>query len=1077
MGPGRRGFSADEFSPRQFLGVTVSSTFEDLKEHRAALMKAIHAHGMHALGMEDDGAKPGLDLIDSSLQFVREGSAYVGVLSHRYGKTPECEERNPQELSITELEFSEAQRLGRPIVLFLMADDHPIKKADIESDPAKEKKLQAFRERAKQAGPDSKVHRIYDKFSSVRDFEIKAERAMDRLRRYLDENEAKLTHSAARALRRDAQTADAIPKAPSFYAEPAYTGSHKFLGRRAQLAMLDDWAAASDPNPVLLFDAIGGTGKSILTWTWINQNAPRVRSDWAGRFWYSFYEKGADMGDFCRRAVAYMTGQPVKEFRGKKTAELRPKLRMLLHSRPWLVVMDGLERILVAYNRLDAAELADEEANTPTDQIANRDPRSTIRPEDGDLLRDLASVAPSKVLITSRLVPTVLLAPSGQGIPGVRCESLPGLLAEDAEALFTACGVKGNSQRMRDYLKRNCDCHPLVIGILAGLVNSYHPEPGDFDRWLDDPAYGAAVDLGALDLIHRRNHILRSAIEVVPEESRKLLSVLALLSDAVDYATLVALNPFVPPEPEEIEEPDDPRVWWEYNSDSDDDKAAELRKYEEQLVQYKEREEERAAWQRQSQSISAIKPLARTIEDLKQRGLLQFDRHTKRYDLHPVVRHVAATGTQPEDSLGLGQRVVDHFTARAHNPWEQASALDDLRDGLHVVRTFLKIGKLQEACEAYQSDLASALLFNLEAYAEALALLRKFFPEGWSIIPADLNEFYASYLLNQAHIALDNLGQEDAALEVLTAAIALDLRRSDWSTVRVSLSNLGQSLHDRSLLAQAGRCFRAVLAVAELGADDEQIFRARLDLFSHAVATGSWAEAQRLWELLDPMGRSWFRGSYRPGEAEYLFARLHDRQGLLTETELDRVEELCNQGKNRQRIRDLHRLRGWWRQDHGDWCGAAESFNEAVRMAREVGQEDLSARTGLALAQFHLGEVQAAREEAEEISSEAGGFLQLAELWHALGERERAEKEALAAYRWAWADGEPYIFRFELDRAKALLHELSVDPPILPPYDPAKDGKYPMEDEVNAAIEKLRAEKASEKEAEEAEEDGAADDE
>ena len=34
--------------------------------------------------------------------------------------------------------------------------------------------------------------------------------------------------------------------------------------------------------------------------------------------------------------------------------------------------------------------------------------------------------------------------------------------------------------------------------------------------------------------------------------------------------------------------------------------------------------------------------------------------------------------------------------------------------------------------------------------------------------------------------------------------------------------------------------------------------------------------------------------------------------------------------------------------------------------------------------------------------------------------------------------------------------------PQLPPYDPAKDEKLPGEDEVAAAIEKLRAEKAAE---------------
>jgi hypothetical protein len=121
-----------------------------------------------------------------------------------------------------------------------------------------------------------------------------------------------------------------------------------------------------------------------------------------------------------------------------------------------------------------------------------------------------------------------------------------------------------------------------------------------------------------------------------------------------------------------------------------------------------------------------------------------------------------------------------------------------------------------------------------------------------------------------------------------------------------------------------------------------------------------------------------------------------------------------------------------------------------------------------------------ARDEAETISRllnepHPPPYFALAELYFALGDRERAKEHAFAAYRSAWADGEPYVYRFELERAKALLQKLGVEPPVLPPYDPVKDGKYPMEDEVNAAIEKLRAEKAAEKKAKEAQEDGAAD--
>jgi hypothetical protein len=42
-----------------------------------------------------------------------------------------------------------------------------------------------------------------------------------------------------------------------------------------------------------------------------------------------------------------------------------------------------------------------------------------------------------------------------------------------------------------------------------------------------------------------------------------------------------------------------------------------------------------------------------------------------------------------------------------------------------------------------------------------------------------------------------------------------------------------------------------------------------------------------------------------------------------------------------------------------------------------------------------------------------------------------------------------------------LLENLGAEIPNLPPYDPAKDERLPWEDDVAAAIEKLRAEKRS----------------
>jgi hypothetical protein len=1036
-------------APRQYHGVMISSTFTDLEQHRAALIDAIAGQGLAAVAMENDSALPDVDIIDSSLGMVRDASAYIGVISHKYGQTPEDPNRNPGKLSITELEFNEAQQLDRPILLFIMGDKHPLRKADVETDADKTRKLNAFRERAKQMKPGSPVHRVYATFDSLEEFSRKAIHAAANLRRYLD---------AAPVPARTA--ADPIPAPPAFYAEPAYIGSHDFVGRQAQLDVLSDWAVPADPHPVILFDAIGGSGKSMLTWEWTTQHATQVRADWAGRFWYSFYERGGIMADFCRRALAYITREPPESFRKMKTPELGGRLLHHLQNRPWLLVLDGLERVLVAYHRFDAAEVPDEAVNQPTDQIAKRDPCAAIRPEDDDLLRALAAAAPSKLIVTSRLVPRVLLNPASQAIPGVLRVSLPGLRPVDAEALLRSCDVTGDSQAIQNYLKSHCDCHPLVTGVLAGLINDYLPDKGNFDAWATDPDGGGRLNLANLDLVQKRNHILKAALEALPEKSHQLLSTLALLSEAVDYPALSALNPHLPPKPKKVEEPADPKSLPRWERKSDADKKQAQQEYHAAIQRRKEYEQALKSRLQSAGFLFAPRELANTVHDLERRGLLQYDGHARRYDLHPVVRGIAAGGLKPEETDSYGQRVVDHFSEKAHSPYEQAETLEDVRDGLHVVRTLLKMGRYQQACDAFRGALALAILFNLEANAEVLSLLRPFFPQGWATLPKAVHETAGPFLANDAAIALERIDEISESSAAYGTALAAGLRGADWFNTCIRMRNISWTLRAQNRLAQEERCLISNLSLATLTEDREAIFRAWLDRYWQLGRIGQWADAQVLWDLLDPMGRDWSRSTYRPGEAEYLHAQVRFWQGDLSEEHLANAEQLAKAGRNRRVIRYLHGLRGQWRLERGEWTLAAESLREAVSMARTVGQSDADAEAQLALAQFQLGQLADPRREAEQqANARRPSHRALADLWLAIGDREQAKKHALAAYKWAWADGEPYVHRYELNKARALLEKLGAKIPNLPPYDPAKDEKLPWEDEVAAAIEKLRAEK------------------
>jgi len=120
-----------------------------------------------------------------------------------------------------------------------------------------------------------------------------------------------------------------------------------------------------------------------------------VKRKWTGILWYSFYERGADMGDFCAHALAVVTGRQVGDFRSRKTADLAAELIPLLKKGRFLLVLDGLERVLVAYNRYDAAHMTDEDLQMAVGSLTSK-AQECIRAADSFLLRALTRVTPTR---------------------------------------------------------------------------------------------------------------------------------------------------------------------------------------------------------------------------------------------------------------------------------------------------------------------------------------------------------------------------------------------------------------------------------------------------------------------------------------------------------------------------------------------------------------------------------------------------------------------------------------------------------------------------------------------------------
>ena len=359
---------------------------------------------------------------------------------------------------------------------------------------------------------------------------------------------------------------------------------------------------------------------------------------------------------------------------------------------------------------------------------------------------------------------------------------------------------------------------------------------------------------------------------------------------------------------------------------------------------------------------------------------------------------------------------------------------------------------------------------------------------GWACLPMEVDSVSALALANNAAIALNNSGEDKQANMTQSSTIphALSSQRLSLNTktfiLRNYIRNLTICLRDYGRLAAASRLIDIHHDMDNMLEFEKEIaiFVNLLNRFVLQSQLGQWPATAETWRRLDLMGRKWMRNIYPQGHAELWFARAQFWQGHLQEEHLSTAATLAEQDHNRGTIRKVHALRGHWRLEQGAWAQAAASFSQAVAMAREVRVVDEGSEAGLALAKVHLHQLTGdeARSEAQRLAQlrhfadrgQANRYL--ARLWQALGDLNQAKHHALAAYTLSWADGEPYVFRYELSKATELLHELGVPLPNLPPCDPDKDEPFPWEADLRAFIATRRAEQAAKQAAKQQKADG-----
>jgi tetratricopeptide (TPR) repeat protein len=963
----------------------ISSTARDLPEHRKQVIDACLRLGMFPKSMEHLPASDS-DAVRVSVAMVDEADIYQGLFAHRYGYVPAG-----SEVSLTEIEYDRAFERGIPRLIFLMHEDHPVRAADVEKGPGAAR-LEALKARL------ASEH-VITYFKSPEDLRALVIQSLTPYRR----SDPSAIHFIGD-----------LPSPPEPYIAYPYTLLHTeaLIGRQYELDLLSDWAGRADAETsragLLAIVAMGGMGKSALTWKWFHDDAPRRMRPLAGRIWWSFYESDATFENFVARAFAYATRRPVEEVLHLTPGDREASLWSVLDREPYLVVLDGLERLLLAFSHHDATRLGDDElderaATESENKQRSRSPvpghagrhrlRRAADTRVGAFLRRLAAVRSSRILLSSRLYPADLEVATGAPSLGCVAHFLQGLQDDDALALWRAFGV-GGSREVLLGLFRTFDNYPLLIRALAGEVAGYRRAPGDFDRWRSDHPH---FDPSGVPLVQVKSHVLSCALSGLDTAAIAALRCVAAFRMPASYDTLAAI----------LVGPDRPFP----------DEVA----------------------------------LDGSLTELEDRGLMGWDRRANRYDLHPVVRGVVWGGLDNDSRRRLYGALHAHFSAspRISGDWREVSALEDLADTIELYNVLIGMERFDDAYRLFLSRLHHATLYRLCVSRQRAELLEMLFPDGPDRSPRLTDPRYRARAIFDLAQSYMYAGQPGRSVALFRRSLGAQQALNDRGRAGESLYNLWDATRQCGELRESEAFVLGAMLVARERGDIFKEGEYCLSLALTSAVRGATDIAAAALSRVERMG-SFAITPQAEGVGVAYEAQQEVWRGDFSAARslADRAWELAHDWRMELDFVRAALMQGAASLGLGDLDAAEERFNHALVRARGVNlaEEELQALIGLAELRRRQGDPRASRElldDAEEPAVRGPYRLLHADALNVLARIERdagdhlgAIAAATSAYRLAWCNGPPYAYHWGLEEARGQLTDLLAPvPDDLRPFD------------------------------------------
>ena len=987
----------------------ISSTSLDLPEHRKQVVEACLRESVFPIGMEHLPVRDA-NAVTIDREMIDNADIYIGIFGVRYGEVPPG-----HDVSYTELEFNRAVERGIPILVFLMHEDHPVKPRDVEADAEAQRKLAELKNRAS-------TGRIRGEFKSPEELRGLVIQALADLRRREEDEKGKPAPSF--------HPHYDIPQPPEPFIAHPYTllQTRQLVGRQAELNLLTDWVAKPDSDVyaarILNIVALGGVGKSALTWHWFNEIAPQEMKPMAGRLWWSFYESDARVENFVARALAYVTRRPMADIEAIPLSDRESQLLAALNREPFLIVLDGMERLLIAYARMDAAYLDGMGTHAPPRALSAEAPssdtnalpatparegagvpRKTADPRVGNFLRKLAGVKASRILVSTRLHPADLENKvNGDPLPGCFRRDLAGLADDDALELWRKFNVTGARDQLLPIFNR-VENHPLLIQALAGEVARFRRAPGDFEAW--QKAHSDFNPFQDLPLMQVKSHVLEFAMRGLSDQARQVLWTIAAFRMPANYDTLVAL-----------------------------------------LIEG-------------SKQYASEPELDEVLVELEDRGLVGWDIRSNRYDLHPIVRGVVWSALSDDTRHDVYRTLHSHFsTLPPAKHWKDVNNVEELTATIELYNTLIGLNRYDDACNLFYGRLDKSLLNRLGKSHLSMELLEMLFPETKTQLAHLTLSSLHMRALDMLGNAFDYGGEPTKASLLYRTAITIASQIDDTENLSHGLCDLAD------VLFQSGRLYEAELearralkinqeSVNHFGESVSLLYLGRtLAAQASRLANSSLKRGMRMLITLKKLRAEGGANAYLAKKAiwsgDFFSARvLSERAWNLALAE----------GFERNVIQAIW-LRGASALFLNDLITAEKFLPDAIIRTREINltREELPALIALAELRRRQNQPAEARELLDDVweAAERGPYPLfhadamnvLTQLERDAGNRPLAIEAATQAYRLAWCDGPPYAYHWGLEAARKHLRELGAPEPEMPPFDPSKFEPMP-EVEIN----------------------------